>query len=260
MINMSDRNKYGIFVHGLHKTASMFLYKLFRDLAAEAGIQYYSANNKPANQAELKQDIDVSFCYCPVRHFALSPGEITRQTPAIADPKFIVNNDFSNLAKVYRIYQIRDPRDILVSQYFSFGFIHGGKNKITPEKLRIQKMTVDEYCLKEAGELYFRYKNILKISEQNNPNYSVVKYETMVLNYRDWLSKVITVFDFKQSPEEILEKYYQKYHQEFDLSEFQESLKHKRKMIPGDHQEKLQPSTINSLNSTFADILAKFYS
>ena len=256
---MSQRDSYGVFVHGLHKSASMFLFKIFKDLAEEAEIEFYSANNKPFNQLKLQQDTEISFCYCPVRHFATVPDEITRQSSNNVDPSFIIKDDFPNLAKISRIYQIRDPRDILVSQYFSFGFIHGGKKNITPEKLRIQQMTIDEYCLDASEELLYRYKNILKIIELNNPNYMVVKYETMVLDYRTWLSEVISCFKFKSSQDQVLEKYHQKYRYEFELENFEESLKHKRKMAPGDHLEKLKDSTIEHLNSNFYDIIARFY-
>jgi hypothetical protein len=256
---MNDR-KYGIFVHGLHKSASMFLFKVFQDLANEAQIEHYSANNKPEpNQQELNFDTNSSFCYCPVRHFAISPSEISSKTEKWSDLDFIVRDDFPNLDNIYRIYQLRDPRDILVSQYFSFGFIHSGKKNLTPMKLKIQKMTIDEYCLEYADELYDRYCNILKIIDRQNPNYLIVHYETMVLNFREWLAQVIEPFEFNKPKELVLEIYYQKHCQEFETEGFQESMKHKRKMIPGDHSEKLTSVTIETLNNKFADILHAAY-
>jgi hypothetical protein len=238
----------------------MFLFKIFRDLADEAQINYYSANNQPEpNQNELKQDTNSSFCYCPVRHFAKIASEIPSQAEKSTDPGFIVRDDFPNLDNIYRIYQLRDPRDILVSQYFSFGFIHSGKKNLTPMKLKIQKMTIDEYCLEYADELYNRYLNILAIIDRQNPNYLIVHYETMVLNFKDWLAQIIVPFEFDKPKELVLETYYQKYCQEFDTEGFEESMKHKRKMIPGDHREKLTTATIEALNVKFADILQACY-
>ena len=264
---MNEQNNYGVFVHGLHKSASMFLYKVFRDIAEEADINYFSANNKikennkpKPNQYDLKQDISSSFCYCPVRHFSQSPEEMPPQKSEWGDPSCVVSDNFPNISEIYRIYQIRDPRDILVSEYFSFGFIHFGLKKTNPRKEKIQNMTIDEYCLKSADKLLIKYKNIFEVIKANNPNHVVVKYETMVLNYRDWLSQVIKPFKFELPLEEVLEKYYQKYKQEFDTEGFEESMKHKRKMIPGDHKEKLQASTIESLNQIFSEILNRFYS
>ena len=86
---MSNNDNYGIFVHGLHKSASMFLFKVFQDLANEAGIEYYSANKQPKpNQKELKRVTKLSFCYCPVRHFALSTEEIPPQNSKWGDRPF----------------------------------------------------------------------------------------------------------------------------------------------------------------------------
>ncbi len=64
-------NTKGIVVHALHKTASMFLYRIFKDLSQEKQIQYFSSNKNSPNQQEPNQDIDVSFCWCPVRHFRI---------------------------------------------------------------------------------------------------------------------------------------------------------------------------------------------
>ena len=126
-------------------------------------------------------------------------------------------------------------------------------------KQKIQKMTIDEYVIEYADQLLNKYKNIISIVEANNPNYLIVKYETMVLDYRDWLSQVVKVFQFELPEKEVVEKYYQKYKKSFDTEDFEESLKHKRKMIPGDHMEKLQPSTIGLLNIKFSTILDRFY-
>ena len=263
---MSEANNYGVFVHGLHKSASMFLYKIFRDLAEEASIDYYSSNYKPEgsdkpkpNQKDLRRVTKSSFCYCPVRHFALSAAEIPLQQSEWRDRPFIVTDDFPNIDRIYRIYQIRDPRDILVSEYFSFGFIHFGRKQTSARKQQIQNMTIDEYCLEYADKLLDKYQSILPIAASNNPNRIIVKYETMVLDYKSWLSQVIQAFQFKSPEAEVLEKYYQKYKHEFDTESFEESMKHKRKMIPGDHQEKLQEPTIETLNDKFSAILNEFY-
>ncbi len=250
--------KYGIFVHALHKSATMFLYKLFKDLSKEAGILYYSLNNKPVNHDDLKEDIDESFCYCPVRHFADSPESVPKH---LVDkiPDFFLEDNFVNVSKIHRIYQIRDPRDILVSEYFSYGFIHDGKMANSPKRKRIQQITIDEYCLKNANDLYSRYQRIFNIAKKNNPNNLLIKYESMVLDYKNWLSEIIALLPFQDKPE-IIEKFYNKYREEFDTEGFEETMQHKRKMIPGDYQEKLKGSTIKELNSKFSDIIEAFYS
>ena len=70
----------------------------------------------------------------------------------------------SNLKKVKTIFWIRDPRDILVSLYFSFGFSHtlSPNSAIQVHQLerreKIQKMDLDTYVLHEAPNLKWKFE------------------------------------------------------------------------------------------------------
>ncbi|MGK7931882.1 MAG: sulfotransferase domain-containing protein [Microcystaceae cyanobacterium] len=253
---MNDRlilpklTNYGIIVHALHKSASMFLYKFFQDLSQRKKIEYFSANSKPSNRQELQPDIDTSFCLCPERTFNLE------------------NYTYKNMDGMIHIMQVRDPRDILVSQYFSSGWIHpDAKWNEQQKQIRgeVKSMSIDEYVLNASVELSSfgkkpladRYEPMLQLTSLSNRTVLIVKYEDMVVNFKSWLSQVIKPFQFNPVLERILiERLFYKYKKEFKPRK--EKLTHKRKMLPGDHREKLKPETIEKLNNIFQDVLIKF--
>ena len=241
----------GIIVHSLHKSASMFLYQLFKDLSERQSFSYFSVNNSPANRQDVDSNIKTNFCICPERKFNFD------------------EHNYPHLSDVVHIVQIRDPRDILVSEYFSNGWIHPDEQWSERRKqLRtvIKKMSIDEYVL-EAAEtlgtfgnlpLNIRYQPILNLSLPENHQITILKYEDMITNFKDWLDKAIQPFQFDLTLNPLsVDEYYEKYKYEFQ--EKTETLEHKRKMTPGDHKEKLKQGTIEKLNDIFSGILTKFY-
>lgn len=250
---LPDKSKNNaIFVHALHKSASMFLYQLFKDLCATKKIPYFSINNCPSNLIQLNSNIKSGFCLCPERSFDLN-AEV-----------------YPNLSKTYRIFQLRDPRDILVSQYFSVGWIHPSEewdDRVKKIRNYVRGLSVDEYVLKAAERenlgmaqrsLKSMYEPILNLVKCKGTENIIVKYEEMIYNYKNWLLQVIKPFEFFAAIEPlIVQKYYLKYRQEFVVPT-KENLTHKRKIIPGDYKEKLKPETIEQLNEIFKDILVKF--
>ncbi|MGP0129494.1 MAG: sulfotransferase domain-containing protein [cyanobacterium endosymbiont of Rhopalodia musculus] len=240
----------GFIVHSLHKSGTMFLHKFFKDLSIEKRIKYFSRNNNPPDYQHLKQDTNIDFCLCPERNFNLE--------------EYI----FKNVKNITHIIQIRDPRDILVSEYFSLGWTHPDSQwSQERKKLRkwVQENSIDTYVVEASEKLFTfgdqplktRYQPLLNLSTLENRKIIIVKYEEMVTNYSSWLSKIIKSFQFNQLVASFLiQKYYMKYHREFKPRA--ENLVHKRKIIPGDHSNKLRPETIEQLNSIFQEILSKF--
>ncbi len=230
-----------IVVHALHKSASMFLHELFQDLASRSNTPYYSIHNADESLRIVDSGHQGPFIQCPVRSFALN------------------QNSFPN-GQLIHVCQIRDPRDILVSQYFSLGWIHSAKNWSPEEKelrQRIQAMTVDQYVLQEADisnvPLLERYSPLLNF--RNTHNCLVVRYEDMVLRFRQWLKPIIALFEVRL-PWLLNYQLRRKFGGQFKVST--EKMQHRRRITPGDHLEKLQPETIEKLNLQYAEILSAF--
>ncbi|MDC0311298.1 hypothetical protein OAL19_00285 [bacterium] len=231
----------GVDVHAVHKSATMFLFHFFKHLSAKHGFQYFSENNVPANAGKLAASNQRNFCRCPIRNF--EPLESTFDYPT----------------NCHRIFHIRDPRDILVSEYFSFGWIHPTQDSdLDQVRNSLQKMSIDDYVLHHCTQREFplerRYSSLIERTLDPNLE-TVVTYETMVTNFPKWLSRVVPVFGIRHSRLAVLQLAW-RYRNEFRTKK--EAMTHKRCITPGDHRRKLKPSTIDALNLRFESILTKF--
>lgn len=222
----------------------MFLYRFFEKVAADADLPYYSVNHVESDEHQVVPEIDHSFCVCPVREFN-------------AD-RF---SEFQNLDQVTQICQVRDPRDMIVSEYFSFGWIHPDQNWSEEDKswrLEVRKMSVDEYVINQpqfsSNPLEAKFQTLLD-DQFASSELLVVKYETMVTQFSAWVGQVLPPFGFRW-PRLQRARYAWQYRKEFDTSG--EQMTHKRRITPGDYLEKLKPETIEILNQRYRSILDRF--
>ena len=224
--------------HALHKSASMFLYKFFDELAARSGTRLFSANNETPDHHDFPSEADTSFFVGPIRSFEVG--------------------NFRFPQKTKRIVQVRDPRDILVSEYFSLGWLHTDQSWTDQAKKRrqkIQTVPIDEYALNQ--EQYNKYSLLERFqpleSLLQDHGTLVVTYECMVTDFDRWLEQVLEfVFD---SPALPLKAHFSKrFRDEFVPSQ---AGGHKRKITPGDHKNQLADETIEQLNEKYSKVLGR---
>ncbi|MCG8320341.1 MAG: sulfotransferase domain-containing protein [Cytophagales bacterium] len=167
-----------------------------------------------------------------------------------------------NLEKYNVVLSVRDPRDILVSNYYSTALSH----PVPPEKsdkreefLEVREwarsISIDEYVLSESDKVHAvfdRYRNNL-IAKYDNVG--IVRYEDMVSGYRRWLAGLANKSGLKISDrlsEELLTEYEQ------NRVRKENKFAHVRKGVAGDYREKLREDTIEQLNDQFDGILGFF--
>ena len=208
------------------------MYQVFFRLLRAKRLPYYSPNHTEPTDHLVTPDIDHNFCFGPVRDFRFD-------TPKL-----------NSSVSTKRIFQIRDPRDILCSEYYSFGWTHTDKdftNRAKQTREQIRSQTIDEYLLDEEGgtlRLCLRLKPLLQNLE--SPNVTLVTYEEMVSDFPNWLRKVSEPFEFNPVHKSFLMKKLSiKYKNEFRPDP---SNSHKRNVKPGEHRRKLKPETIAELN------------
>ncbi|MGI9516600.1 MAG: hypothetical protein ACR2NP_06135 [Pirellulaceae bacterium] len=218
----------------------MFLYRFFADLCPQLNMPFYSIHNQPPNHRQLPPDIDRGFVLGPLRSFSTE------------------GFDFPRLQRVGHLLQIRDPRDILVSEYFSLGWIHSDRDWTDADRdhrTRIRNMSVDDYVIKEDEiskyPLMQRYSPILQLHDQ--PDVTIVRYEDMVLDFERWLQPVLQTMELRPTAR-WQRQLASKYRDEF-LPDSRPGA-HKRNVLPGDHRSKLKPETIALLNRRFEPILS----
>jgi hypothetical protein len=153
------------------------------------------------------------------------------------------------------VVQLRDPRDMLVSLYYSMGYTHkyGSKHGFS----KVREKLIDNFVLGKPKFLK-RYETLLGWPT-NRSNIIYLRYHNMVENFQYWLNRAVQPFSLTPSQEQLLFKKFKgqfKPVKENTVKQMKSGiLKHKRKMTPGDYKEKLKKETIEKLNEKFKDII-----
>ncbi|NJC88976.1 MAG: sulfotransferase domain-containing protein [Desulfuromonas sp.] len=168
-------------------------------------------------------------------------------------PKILQNHQHF-LRERQSVLLVRDPRDALVSAYYSFGGKHAShrlpdKNKeaFVARLEANEDLDIDTYVLRSA-------KNHLNklLAYQSSLDFDRVllrRYEEIYFNKRKFLGEIFDHFGL-DVPTEILDQVAARN----DVRPAEEDpTKHIRKGTPGDHREKLRPETIAKLNALFRE-------
>jgi hypothetical protein len=168
-----------------------------------------------------------------------------------------------NLEKYKIVFVVRDPRDILVSNYFSIAYSHvapqvAGDKLDTFHKLRMKAIStsIDDHVLLESDNLHktcLRYHDLLLDKYSNT---YVTTYEKMVAFFDEWLNDLILYTDLNVD-QNVIQLLIDKNDKKKPKSE--DKSKHVRKGRPGDYKEKLKKETIEQLNRKFAPILERYH-
>lgn len=141
------------------------------------------------------------------------------------------------------ILVLRDPRDVLVSYYFSFKFSHPIQNQFAKSvHVDATRLTIDEFVLKHADDFLQRYDSYSHWV--GKPNVLFIRYEDLIERPREIEDKLFVFIGIDSKQGSL-----------FDESDFavaaENPSQHKRKVAAGDHREKLQSQTITALNKIF---------
>jgi len=247
-------------VFTLHKSASMFLHHQCAYLCALCGMDYHSPNVPGSGLS--------------ARALLTDPELWTSRRGCFAPIRFFV--DIPNLADYRIVLHLRDPRDVLVSMFYSYCFIHAGE---VPANTGLRKEAaakgIDAFVLAKAsddsaqyrgdygtgghvedliGNVARRYRDYIE-RLLGKPNVVLVKYEEMVTDYRAWLGKFLRAFPI-ENPDRVIDALAARAPDMFPKRNA-DVMTHVRHVAPGDHRSKLQPATIFKLDEIFADTLER---
>lgn len=164
-------------------------------------------------------------------------------------------------ASSLKAFMFRDPRDALVSQYFSDAYSHSvpkegvsGRGGEAFMKKRSEALAedIDNYVIKHArsmGRTLLSFEGML-----NDPTCLTLRYEEYVFQKKRLINKILQHFDWSCHPgqiENILK-------QVDDVPENEDKQRFVRKVIPGDHRSKLKPETIRELDGRLREVLHVF--
>lgn len=155
---------------------------------------------------------------------------------------------------------VRDPRDILVSDYFSIAYSHAipeGEKKDVYLSRREAALasTLDDHVMANAAKLRAVFERYEKHLFPACPGVHVARYEDMVEDFPAWLDALLSACGLEISESmrrQMIED------NEARRPKGEEIHKHLRRGMPGEHREKLLPETIAELDSLFEQPLARF--
>ena len=252
---MADR----IIVFTLHKCASTFIHRQTKRLCKKSNIVHYSPNgeDRKITEEQLLTDKDIWLnkgCFAPVRFFV----------------------DVPQIQECDVILHLRDPRDVLVSMFYSYCYIHPGEIPAnTGYRQEVASRGIDEFVLNKASAKSLMYQGDYGTGSHvekyvgnfpqryddyinkllNQSNVTLVKYEEMVTNYRAWLTKFVRSFPLKPGQKINAIEQLVKQSSDFFPQRDRDTMTHVRHITPGDYKNKLKPDTIERLNDIFANTL-----
>ena len=257
-MTFTKMNKH-VIVFTTHKAGSMLVHRVLQDVCKKNSIDYYSPNQDPDKQLPFEQIFN---------------GEdfIAQRNGCFGPLRFFVPSAALNGANI--VLNLRDPRDVLTSMFFSYCYMHPGEiDGNTGYRKEVAEAGIDKFVLDMTDENCVRYrgeygtgnrftKHVGNIRDRyltylrevlGRSNATIVSYEEMVLDFNNWLKKVIDAFDLADSDRTyraLMAK-----HAETVKPAGENVWSHKRKVTPGDYKEKLRPETIAELNSRFSEVL-----
>ena len=159
------------------------------------------------------------------------------------------------------ILVVRDPRDALVSAFFSFGpkgshVLPRNSAEATARMLESRKpdegITIDEWVLKRAATVRAKLEEYSTVVR--NSNFRLFKYEEILFSKRAFVLDALEHLAISCEADSV-DQACAKHH---IIPSREDPTKHIRKALPGDHREKLQAETIDELNRQFKKTMETF--
>ncbi|MEL6719185.1 MAG: sulfotransferase domain-containing protein [Bacteroidota bacterium] len=251
----TDNTQQSILHFSLNKSATQYVKKVLNQAADSLGMSTANLNGYAFHSDFPYLDLLSKEEFQPYQYLFKTKGYLYSVFGGMID-------GLKNLKDYRVVLMIRDPRDIVVSSYFSTAYSHPLPSKNSnkaddfhEKRVNTQQMTIDEYTLKESEIVLDVYNRYIRLLLEKHPTCYVTKYEDMVADHEQWLDGLLRYCGLSIK-EDLRGKLLQ---QNKRLKPKTENVNdHMRKGIAGDFLEKLQPETITILNDKFAHILEQF--
>ena len=152
------------------------------------------------------------------------------------------------------LLNMRDPRDCMVSGYFGFLRLHGNGLQDADKKAQYE-MGIDAYVLTHMLGRYSKALNDYMALRKQIPDMTVLHYEEMVTSFDSWFEKFYAALQFNPAK---YDKLLAQQGAHFVPPPVENIDQHKRQMLPGDYARKLEPETIDIINTQMAAQLSYF--
>jgi len=238
-----------VYFYTLHKCASSLFSDYVLKNVKHLRLVDYAARIYKGDPVERVTFKEKGFIYGPIRLSTNPPSVIYNRLTEPASRSDFIRDKIA-------IFLIRDPRDILVSTYYSFGYTHEFSIvKEIEERQRqtrelIRSKTIDAFALEIANATLTHFHIIDRLSQACNRGI-VLKYEDMIDNWEKFSSGLTKYLEIGRKT----------LRHTYALSrplENETETGHRRSGKPGAYKNKLLTSTVHALNIIFASVLTRF--
>jgi hypothetical protein len=234
------------YLFAMHKSGSTLLNKMMNSALTAARIPQIAipdvafAAGLPENNILNADDIvfERGYCYRGFRIF----------------PSYLRSFD---LSKKKKILLVRDPRDMIVSYYFSMSQSHviPDTGPVRDELMTMRDVTrslsIDDFCIDNSGKFLNEFESYQSVLQGEHRLY---RYEDVVFNKLDWLNDMLWYLGLALNPDDR-----RRIAEENDIRPaIERPNEHIRQVTPGNHRKHLNEITIESMNCGFKDILDQF--
>ena len=243
-------NLPSVYVFAMHKSGSVLLNSMVRDLCGLVGYEYADLPVFLVKQGLSLEKVskstdffnETATCYSGFRAF---PD----------------NLDLVGLSTRRSVLLVRDPRDMVVSFFYSMKKSHpipekgNDREVLLNARKQVQDFNINDYVCEIAPmfqkNLEVYYDTLLN---GKNNNVKLFRYEDYIFEKERWLTETCDWFGWDVSQADrskIVARY--------DIRKTEEDQNsHVRRVTPGDHKSKLTKETIETLNQIFKSSLDRF--
>jgi len=241
-----------VFFMSVHKSGSTLMNNIVRDMCDVLGYEFVDIQSFYFNQG-------------------VPDTNIPAQTKNIFSPKGYVYSGFRYFPHQYEVpglsecplvILIRDPRDAVVSQYFSLAKSHplpgSGIDKslrdhMIKKRKEVLSTDIDDFCLKNIGTFVNKIEAYREVME-THPKVRLFHYEEIIYMKKKWITSILHFLDWKMEPGQPLNLA-----NKFNVIPAQEEeSKHIRQVHPQNYLKKLKPETIAKINNDYRSTLIHF--
>ena len=253
------------FILGIRKCGSSIMNSMVADLARANNRHFMDVAGRffEANVPERIWRID------PAARTLIVPGQVHGGFRAMP----LTFADQPLYEKARKILLVRDPRDALVSEYFSNAYSHsvpqdavengrdprqsGAPGGAAHDMLALRRdalrTSIEAYVLRQAPALnrtFLEYEHAAA-----DPYTRIFRYESVILAKRQWLADIASHFGWPAPHDEFLDGMMG---WADIVPEDEQPDRFIRRVRPGDHKTKLSPSVVASLNDILAPAMRIF--
>lgn len=242
----SDRPSVLAFSH--NKAGSTMLYNILRELSPAAGLTFVSIPDELFQRGVALRSVDVR-------------AEISETGLCVGGFRFFPDFPIPILETAQAVLLVRDPRDVLVSLYFSLSQSHVLPSPGSPlakallsRREKARATPIDDWVVENHGAVIRSMEGYIAQRFAARPNVAIYRYEDVIFRKREWIEHMLAWYGW-DIPSKIIEAVLKK----VDVfPTVPDPSKHIRQVHPGNYKTMLRAATQEKLTDSLEPLLTLF--